>query len=260
MKVMIRKIAAFALIIVSGALVSCELFEEATNTPLTEAEIVEGLKEALDIGLDNAVSEASSTDGYLQNEVIKILLPTEVQEFQTKINNSAVVAPAYSVYVNSFNGGNDLFDELIVAMNRGAETAAAEAGSIFLNAILSMTFDDARAILDGGETAATDYFYATTNQALFSAFQPEVKSALDQTGASGVYDLTYDFLAYDPTNLGLTTVGEVLDVTLEPSLDEYATNKAIDGLFYLIGEEEKKIRDNPFAWGSSIIERVFGNR
>lgn len=256
-----KNLIIICLILFCGTLVSCELFDDdPSSNPLTEGEIIEGLKEALNIGLDNSVTSASSVDGYLQNQAIKILLPDEVQDFQNQINNSSIVAPAYAIYVNQFNGGTDLFEELVTSMNRGAEAAASEAGPIFINAILSMTFDDARAILNGGETSATDYFYNATNQALFDAFQPEVQTALGQTGANQVYGLTYDFLNYDPTNLGLSTVGGLLDVSLEPSLDEYATNKAIDGLFYLIGEEEKKIRENPFSWGSSIIERVFGGQ
>ena len=85
-----------------------------------------------------------------------------------------------------------------------------------------------------------------------------LKNALDNTGANKIYKRTYDFLSYDPAGLGITTVGKLLDVSIAPSLDEYATTKAIDGLFYLVGEEETKIRDNPFDYGKKIIERVFG--
>ncbi|GAB4247106.1 MAG: DUF4197 domain-containing protein [Ekhidna sp.] len=252
-----------ALVVVACGMLfaACELFEDTVNPGLTESEIIQGLKEALTIGLDNSVTSASSVDGYLKNEAIKILLPEDVQNLKEKIDNSNSVSLLYDTYVASFNGGTDLFDELITTMNRGAEAAASEAGGIFLNAITSMTFDDARAILNGNETAATDYFYNATNQQLFNAFQPEIKTALDGSGANDVYELAYDFLSYDPTGLGLTpTPGEALDVTIEPTLDEYATNRAIDGLFTLIAGEEKKIRDDPFAWGSAIIEKVFGSQ
>lgn len=258
-----KNILFLSLVFSIGTLTSCELFDDVTSVlPLSESEIVQGLKEALTIGLDASVTNASSVDGYLKNEVIKILLPQEVQDFQSRINNNAVVSTAYGVYISQFNGGVDLFGELATAMNRGAESAAKKAGPIFLDAITSMSFSDARGILDGNETAATDFFYASTNQALFTAFQPEVKTALDQTGANEVYALTYDFLVLDldPTGFNPTTVGEVLNTSLDPTLDEYATNKAIDGLFYLVGEEEKKIREDPFAWGSAIIERVFGSK
>lgn len=258
----ISTLGFWSLMAVSTTMISCELFEDVTSNVLTEGEIIQGLKEALNIGLDNSVISASAVDGYLKNEAIKILLPQEVTDFQTKINNNTLASAAYGVYKNQFNQGVDLFEELAVSMNRGAENAADKAKPIFLNAITSMSFNDARGILDGNETAATEYFYATTNVALFNAFQPDVKAALDQTGANEVYKLAYDFLSYDvdPTGFNPTTVGDLLNASIEPTLDAYATNKAIDGLFYLVGEEEKKIRANPFAWGSAIIEKVFGSR
>ena len=251
-------------VLFAGSFTSCELFEDGTVTlPLTEAEIVQGLKEALSIGLTTSVDDASSVNGYLQNEVIKILLPEEVVALQSTINNDAVVSTIYNGYVNTFNGGSDIFEELILAMNEGAENAASKAGPIFGNAITGMSFDDARGILNGGESAATDFFYEETSQDLFVAFQPDVVNALEGTGANDLYELAYNFINEDVKVLGVTvgTVGNYLNVSLEnETLYDYATNQAIDGLFYLVGEEEKKIREDPFAWGSAIIERVFGNQ
>ncbi|SNT06965.1 Protein of unknown function [Ekhidna lutea] len=255
------------LIGLSGIFVSCELFEDANN-PLTEGEVVQGLKEALDIGLSNSVTSASSVDGYLKNEIIKILLPSEVADLQAKIETESIggivpLSVVYDAYVEIENDGNDLFEELITAMNKGAENAASKALPIFGNAIVTMSITDAFDILNGHETAATDYFFQNTSQQLFTAFNPDVKSALDATGANQIYTTTAEFLnyEYDPTGLGLSTVSpsDVLNVELPNSIDEYATTKAIDGLFFLIGEEEKKIREDPFAWGSAIIERVFGS-
>jgi len=237
----------------------CSSLPVTSNIPLTESEIVQGLKEALNVGLNNSVTSASSLDGYLKNQAIKILLPDDVKNLQSKINGNSVTSAAYKTYIKKFNGGEDLFSELITSMNRGAEKAASKAGPIFLDAIKSMTIQDARGILNGGNTAATDYFYKSTNTKLFNAFNPEVKSALNSTGANKIYKTTYDFLSYDPAGLGLTTVGKILDVSIEPSLDGYATNKAIGGLFHLVGEEEKDIRANPSAYGKKIIERVFGS-
>ncbi|WP_420316228.1 DUF4197 domain-containing protein [Ekhidna sp.] len=263
----LKKSFLLVIVVVGCSLVSCELFDETTN-PLSESEIIEGLKEALNIGLENSVNSASSTGGYLQNEVIKILLPEEVTELQNKIQTESIggivpLSVVYDAYINIENGGNDLFEELITAMNRGAESAASKALPIFGDAILNMSFDDARGILNGGETAATDFFQSTTSDALFTAFNPDVKEALDATGANQLYTSTVSFLnyEYDPTGLGFNTVSpsDVLSVELPESIDEYATTKAIDGLFFLVGEEEKKIREDPFAWGSSIIERVFGS-
>ena len=244
-----------------GSLSSCELFDDESTGPaaLTDDEVVLGLKEALSIGLDNSVISASSVDGYLKNEFIKILLPDEVVSLQNTIQSDAILSAAYSAYINIENDGNDIFDELITTMNRGAESAADEALPIFGAAITSLSFTDALDILNGNETAATDYFYTETNTSLFTAFNPEIKSALDASGANQAYTTAANFLNYE-YNVGITTisVASLINQELPSSIDEYATNKAIDGLFYLVGEEEKKIREDPFSWGSSIIERVFG--
>lgn len=245
--------------------ISCELLEEPTDA-LTEGEVVEGLKEALGIGLDNSVISASSVDGYLKNEVIKILLPEEVLELKSKIETESIggiipLKTVYDTYIALENDGNDLFEELGIAMNRGAEEAAEKALPIFGNAITSMSFNDAFDILNGADTAATHFFYQATNQSLFEAFNPEVKTALDATGANQIFTKTAGFLNYDYDVgiLGSVSPNDVLNINLPNSIDEYATNRAIDGLFHLVGEEEKKIREDPFSWGSSIIEKVFGS-
>lgn len=245
---------------------SCDVLQSVASLPgtgslpLTESEIIQGLKEALNTGLSSSVKQASATNGYLRNEAIKILLPQDVLNLKNKIEGNSVASAAYNTYVRRFNGGTDLFNELLTSMNRGAEKAASKAGPIFLGAVKSMNINDARGILNGGNTAATQYFERTTSTQLFNAFNPEVKNALDNTGASKVYQKTYDFLSYDPAGLGLTTVGKLLDVSIEPSLDQYATSKAIDGLFHLVGQEETKIRANPYNYGKQILERVFGNK
>lgn len=266
MKNIFRNLIVVVLLAGMTGLVSCELFEDSINpiAPLTESEIIQGLKEALSIGLNTSVTSASQADGYLQDEVIKILLPDEVKELQSKIQTESIgivpLSVIYDAYIAVENDGNDLFDELITAMNRGAENAADKALPIFGSAITNMSISDARGILDGDNTAATEYFYDETNVALFQAFNPDVKTALDGTGAIQIYSDVVGFLNFE-YDAGLVTVSpnDVLNVTLPANIDEYATNKAIDGLFHLVGEEEKKIRDDPFSWGSDIIERVFGS-
>lgn len=233
---------------------------------LTNGEIVAGLKEALNVGLDNSVANASSVDGYLKNEIIKILLPPEVKSLQNTIETGSInlgfTSVSYSKILDAYvalnpNINSDPFEELIVAMNRGAEKAADKALPIFGDAIVSMSFDDALGILQGSDTSATHYFYNKTNQSLFTAFQPDVKSALDQTEANAIYTSIVGFLNYE--YLGLYKVSDFINVSLPETIDGYATEKAIDGLFYLIGNEETKIRQDPYAWGSNIIEKVFGS-
>lgn len=162
------------------------------------------------------------------------------------------------------NISSDPFQELIVAMNRGAENAADKALPIFGNAIVNMSISDGLSILQGDSTAATDYFYTNTNTALITAFQPDVENALDQTKANGIYQDLVGFLNFQYEFnylLGTQTlkVSDYINLSLPATLDEYATQKATDGLFHLVGEEEKKIRKDPFAWASDIIAKVFGS-
>lgn len=241
---------------------SCELFDEVTDPTLTESEIIEGLKEALTVGLGNSVTSASSVDGYLRNEAIKILLPEEVVSLQEQINSSSVLSTAYSVYIDLENNGNDLFDDLITAMNRGAEDAAGTALSIFGGAITNMSISDARDILNSSNNmAATEFFEQETRSNLITAFSPNVKQALDNNQASQLYTTIVQLLDYQFDPVFGTTVADVLDTdpNLPLTLEEYATGKAVDGLFHLVGEEEQKIRADPFAWGNDIIEKVFGS-
>jgi len=244
---------------------SCEELENG----LTDDEIVRGLKEALEIGTDNSVLSASAVGGYLENEAIKILLPPEVQALKDEVDNGSIdigiTSIPYSTIMDAYvalnpNVQEGIFEDLIVAMNRGAENAADKALPIFGDAIATMSIQDGLQILQGNETAATDYFYDRTNQDLFNAFQPDVRTALNQSGAVDLYDDLIGFLNFEYDAVITTIkVSDVINTGLPESIDGYATTEAIDGLFFLVGEEEKKIREDPFAWGSSIIEKVFGS-
>ncbi len=262
------------------ALTGCKFLQAAMDAAnaqmgLTDQEITQGLKEALKVGLNTSVSTASKQDGYLKNEVIKLLLPPEVQQLQDKINtgsvkmlNGAINVP-YTKILDAYvklnpNLKSDPFDELLVAMNRGAESAAKKATPIFKDALLSMTVNDALGILQGGQTSATEYFNRKTKAQLIAAFQPEVKNALEQTKALDIYESTADFVNFEykvdyMISSYTLKMSDYLGMTLPESIDGYATEKAVDGLFYLIGEEEKKIRANPYSYASTIIQKVFGS-
>ncbi len=264
----------FNKLFIATVLVACISCEEL-QTGLSNDEIVSGLKEALDLGLKESVNTVSVEDGFLKDEIVKILLPPEVSSLQEEIATGSITVVAgvlevpYQTIMDAYVATNpnietDLFSELTVAMNRGAEAAADKALPIFADAILNMSFTDALGILQGSETSATDFFFNSTNEALYQAFQPDIRSALDQTKANDIYEGAIGFLNYSYTaDLGLITktvkVSDFINVTLSPTIDDYATHKAIDGLFYYIGEQEKKIRADPFAWGSNIIEKVFGS-
>lgn len=254
--------------------VACDELDQILNEDLTTAEIVEGLKEALSTGISTSVTSASAADGYLKNEIIKVLLPDEVAALQetvttgsfTKLGVTIKYQTIMDVYVAATPGlDTDPFEELIVAMNRGAESAATKAKPIFKDALTSMSFADALEILQGNDSSATSYFQTNTQTALKDAFLPDVTDALNQTKANAIYSDVAGFLnyTYETSILGVPVrlkVSDFLEQTIPESIDEYATEKAIGGLFHLVGQEEKKIRANPLDYVSAIIQKVFGSK
>lgn len=199
--------------------------------------IISGLKEALSIGTEKAVGNVSQIDGYFGNEIIKILMPKEIQQVADVLSEVG-----YQKQVDNF----------ILSMNRAAEKAAPKALSFFVDSIKEMTFDDARTILDGGETAATDFFKEKTHEKIYNEFKPIISTSMNEVGVTRSYkDMIskYDLLPFVKT----FTQSEALD------LDHYVTNKAVNGLFYMVAQEEKKIRTDPAARVSDLLKTVFGN-
>jgi hypothetical protein len=193
---------------------------------------VSGLKEALSIGTENAVKAVSKTNGYFGNQMVKILLPDKLQKVA-----DAVAKLGFQKQVDSF----------ILSMNRAAEAAAPKATALFVDAIKAMSFEDARKILQGGDTAATQYFKGKTSKKLYDEFKPVVTTNMNKVGVTKAYkDMVapYESLPF--------TSKESVD------LDHYVTNKALDGLFLMIGQEEKKIRTNPAARVTDLLKTVFG--
>jgi hypothetical protein len=199
---------------------------------LTDATVASGLKEALQIGTQNAVNLTGKTDGYFQNQAIKILMPEKLRSLETGLR--AI-------------GYGPKLDEFVLSMNRAAERAAPSAKQIFWDAIGAMTFEDAQKILKGNETAATQYFRGKTSDTLTTAFRPIVEQATNEVGVTRQYkELVgrYQAIPFAKT--------ESLDV------DGYVVGKALDGLFLVLGEEEKKIRTNPTARVTDLLKEVFG--
>ena len=199
---------------------------------LSDVKIGSGLKEALQIGTENAVGLTGKTDGYFLNQVIKILMPEKLKTFEKGLR-----AVGYGPKV----------DEFVVSMNRAAEKAAPAAKQIFWDAIGEMTFDDARKILSGNETAATEYFKGKTTDKLSSTFKPVVNKSMNEVGVTRQYkELVgrYESIPF--------VKKESFD------LDQYVVTKALDGLFHMVGEEEKKIRKNPAARTTDLLKEVFG--
>ena len=199
---------------------------------LSDEKIVSGLKEALRVGTEKTVTMTGKKDGYFMNQAIKILMPEKLQNFEQVLR-----AVGYGSQI----------DEFVLSMNRAAERAAPQAQSIFWGAIKAMSFEDARKILGGNATAATDYFKGKTTDKLTAAFKPIVDKAMNEVGVTRQYkNLVEGFQAIPFVNI------ESID------LDHYVTTKSLAGLFLVLGEEEKKIRTNPAARVTDLLKEVFG--
>ena len=191
-----------------------------------------GIKEALAVGTERAVNSLSRVDGYFGNAAVKILMPSSLQQ---------VAEVARTV------GYQKQVDEFILSMNRAAEAAAPLAARYFGDAIRDMTLDDVRGILTGGDTAATDFFNRKTRDKLYAAFKPVVSQKVDEVGATRAYKNMMGRYESVPM-MGKQSL----------DLDDYVTNKSLDGLFHMVGEEEKKIRTNPAARTTDLLKTVFG--
>ncbi|MFD2034163.1 DUF4197 domain-containing protein [Belliella marina] len=201
--------------------------------PLTQGEVSTGLKEALIQGISKGADKASLTDGFFKNELIKILLPEDARRVESTLRQIGL--------------GSEV-DRALLAINRGAEKAAVEAKPIFINAIRQLTIQDAFNILKGEPDAATQFLRRTTESQLVELFQPRIQESLNEVGATKYYgDIANSYNAIPLTNK-----------KIDPDLNSYVTNRAIDGLFKLIAEEEQNIRKDPMARTSALMRRVFG--
>lgn len=241
---------------------SCELLEDSSDS---SSNIAAGLREALVVGTDTAVSKLAVNDGYLRDEAVKILLPDEMEEKieEFKAIDLEVVSgeDVYALVLQPIE------DDLIKGINRAAESAATEAAPIFVDAITSMSIQDANNILFGSDSAATAYLRENTYTALFETYEPKIDAAIEnvKVGNKSVESLYADFVnAYNKelnkdVAFGLT-VGDLAGVeTLsEPDLSTFATNEGLDGLFLKIKEEEKNIREDPLARVTNLLQSVFG--
>jgi hypothetical protein len=199
---------------------------------LTQQEVSSGLKEALIQGISKGADKAAQTDGFFKNDLIRILLPEDARRVESTLRQMGL--------------GSEV-DRALLAINRGAEKAAIEAKPIFVNAIRQLTIHDAFNILRGDQDAATKYLRRTTEGQLISLFQPKIQGSLNQVGATKYYgDIANAYNAIPLTNR-----------KIDPDLNAYVTERAIDGLFLLIAEEEKNIRENPMERTSALMRRVF---
>lgn len=208
-----------------------EGLQQRDTSNLSNDKIVAGLKQALQVSTGKAVALTGRPDGFLKNEAIKIVLPPKLQTIGKGMRMLGMGAQV---------------DELEVGMNRAAEQATPKAKQIFLNAVKRMTFDDARKILTGGDTAATEYFKRQSTGDLTNAFTPIVQASMQKVGVVQQYDRVLK------TAPGGSALAGQFDLT------KYVVGKTLDGLFFMLGEEEKKIRKDPAAQTTALLKEVFG--
>jgi hypothetical protein len=213
-----------------------KIFKGLTGTvgqqgELSDVKIGSGLKEALKVGTENSVHLTGKTDGYFLNQAIKILMPEKLQTLEKGLK---------------MVGYGPQIDEFVLSMNRSAEQAAPHAKQIFWDAIGEMTFEDARKILSGNDTAATQYFKEKTTGKLTAAFQPVVEKSMNEVGVTRQYNELVG---------RYQTIPFVKSETFD--INHYVVTKALDGLFHVLGEEERKIRTNPAARVTDLLKEVF---
>ena len=230
---MIRKIWCFVLIF---NLISCaELQGVIDQLPqggvLTNAEIGSGLKEALDFGIDKQVTKLTQKDGFFKNDLVKILLPEDLQKVDKALRNI---------------GLTKLADEGLKVLNRAAEDAVKEATPIFIDAVKGITFTDAKNILLGNDAAATEYLTSKTKTALYAKFNPVIKNSFNKVGADDIWrNLINKYNGLPFTN------------DVNPDLTDYVTNEALKGVYTMIAVEEKEIRNKTASRTTALLKRVF---
>lgn len=207
------------------------------GSPLSNDEVVNGLKEALRIGSERSVSVASVVDGFNKNAAIRIPFPPEAIKVRNTLLDIGMKKPV---------------EDFEVTLNRAAEEAAKEAVPVFVDAITSMSISDGFTILKGGENAATTYLKDKTTAALLTRFRPKVEAATRKVALANYWKPLAT--AYNTTTV--LTGSKAVD----PDLDGYVTQKAVDGLFYLLASEEKKIRQDPLARSTELLKKVFAQQ
>ncbi|MFO7977145.1 MAG: DUF4197 domain-containing protein [Bacteroidales bacterium] len=225
--------------ILSFFLTSINGCEEIARPPLSEAEVSRGLKEALRVGVEKSVAQASANNGFLEHPVLRIGFPPQAQGAYDYMMSSSLLRP--------------LLDEFVVRMNRAAENASEKAQPIFVDAITRMTIQDAWDILRGSDDAATTYLHRSTYSSLYEAFRPDIQQSLDAVGAAAAWqELSKVYNGIAAFNQNLQPVNA--------DLADYTTNQALEGLFYLIEQEEQKIREDPAARVTDLLRKVFARQ
>jgi Protein of unknown function (DUF4197) len=233
-----KKLFTLSLILISITLSSCDVINQAAGaagvgTGISNAEAGSGIKEALAQGIAKSVLQLNTTDGFFKDAIYKVLLPPDAKKIENTLRSL---------------GFNSMVDKAILQINRGAEDAAGYAKPIFVDAIKSMTLNDAIGLIRNGDTSATHFFREKTTDKLMAAFAPVIKSSLDKTEATKYYSE----MVTKYNNLPITFK------KVNPDLTGYVTERATGALFNLIAKEEVNIRTNLAARTSDLLKKVFG--
>ena len=220
-----RILGSLFLLVISGA-------ASAGLADISNADATSGLRQALNDGSIAAVAKLGVQNGFFANPQVKIPLPPSLKKVEGALRLAGMKKQA---------------DELVLSMNRAAEAAVPEAKQLLTDAVKKMSVQDAKKILTGGDTAGTEYFKRTTSTQLAQRFLPIVKKATDRVGLAQ----QYNSLAGQGVQLGLVKKDQA-------TIESYVTQKALDGLFLMIGEQEKAFRKNPLGASSDIVKKVFG--
>ncbi len=218
-------------IVMLAAVTSMLLIGASATAGLEQATIISGLKEALAISTEKAIALVGKTDGYFGNQAIKILMPEKMRMVTDTLGKM---------------GMQKQVDEFILSMNRAAEKAAPKAASIFGDAIKNMNLEDAQKILNGGNTGATDYFKLKTSDSIYTEFKPIIAATMGEAGTTRLFENIMSKAKALPLMSGIKF-----------DLNDYVTKKSTDGLFVMLGQQEKMIRVNPGARSTDLLKKVF---
>jgi hypothetical protein len=234
-------------LILSGCAEAVNLMQSVKTVPLTEGMVIDGLKEALITGARNSAQKVALENGYYGDETIKIFLP---EEAKTIIDN-----------LSKLPGGDKLVQDVILRINRAAEDAAKEAAPIFVNSIKQMSIKDAFNILNGADNAATGYLRTTTYNELFALYKPKMRASTEKNIVGNISTKdSWVSLTGKWNSLANSVPGKLAGFkSVNTDLDDYLTNKALNGMFLKIELEELKIRKDVTARVSPILQRVFGS-
>jgi hypothetical protein len=247
----IMKIRAISLLITILILTGCaevmNLLQSVSPVPITEEEVVSGLKEALMTGAKNSAQRLAAENGYYGDEAIKILLPDQAKVI---IDN-----------LSKLPGGDKLVQDVVLRINRAAEDAAKDVAPIFINSVKQMTIKDAFSILKGADNAATGYLRTTTYNELYELYKPKIQASTEKKIAGNISTKdSWVALTGKWNNLANSVAGRLANLKpVNTDLDDYLTSKALNGMFMKVEQEEFKIRKDVSARISPILQRVFGS-